>query len=334
MKDGELIEEKIPSPKIERNKGKSLLSFPNEYVVVDIETTGLSPVYDSIIEISSIKYKDNKKIDIFSSLVQPDDFFELYENEEDFSYLPKFITSLTGITDDMLKEAPKTKDVLEQFIDFIGDNILIGHNVNFDINFLYDNINNLLEKELSNNFVDTMRLSRRINSDLDHHRLSDLAVLYSLDYSGAHRSLNDCELTQNCYINMRKQVVSIYGSENDFIEKINSKKYHSVHASDIQTNKDADRKSPVYGKVFVFTGKLEKMNRKDAMQLVANLGGELGDNVTKKTNYLVLGNNDYCTTIKDGKSSKQKKAEKLKQDGFDIEIIPEDVFYEMISGEY
>lgn len=75
------------------------------------------------------------------------------------------------------------------------------------------------------------------------------------------------------------------------------------------------------------------MPRKNAMQIVADLGGINGDNVTKKTNFLILGNNDYCKSIKDGKSSKQKKAEKLKLSGQDIEIIPESVFYDLIESE-
>ena len=76
---------------------------------------------------------------------------------------------------------------------------------------------------------------------------------------------------------------------------------------------------------------LEKMARKDAMQIVVDLGGLVGNSVTKKTNYLILGNNDYCSSIKGGKSSKQKKAESLKLAGNDIEIISENVFYDMIS---
>ena len=75
------------------------------------------------------------------------------------------------------------------------------------------------------------------------------------------------------------------------------------------------------------------MPRKEAMQLVANLGGINGDSVTKKTNYLILGNNDYCKAIRDGKSNKQKKAEKLKLEGHDIEILPETVFYELLELE-
>ena len=74
------------------------------------------------------------------------------------------------------------------------------------------------------------------------------------------------------------------------------------------------------------------MERKYAFQVVVNLGGIPSDNVTKKTNLLVLGNNDYCKTIKDGKSSKQKKAEQYIIDGLDIEIVPESVFYEIIEN--
>ena len=83
-------------------------------------------------------------------------------------------------------------------------------------------------------------------------------------------------------------------------------------------------------KLCVFTGTLERMLRKDAMQAVVDLGGQVGNSVTKKTNYLILGNNDYCPLITEGKSSKQKKAESLKLAGNDIEIISEDVFYDMI----
>ena len=75
------------------------------------------------------------------------------------------------------------------------------------------------------------------------------------------------------------------------------------------------------------------MQRKEAMQIVADLGGIPGDGVTKKTNYLMLGNNDYCKTIKDGKSSKQKKAEKLILEGADLQIISEQVFYDLILEE-
>lgn len=88
---------------------------------------------------------------------------------------------------------------------------------------------------------------------------------------------------------------------------------------------------PIFQKVFAFTGTLERMTRREAMQQVVNCGGLIGNGVTKQTNYLVLGNNDYCKSIKDGKSNKHKKAEKMQLDGFDIAIISEDVFCDMIQ---
>ena len=106
-----------------------------------------------------------------------------------------------------------------------------------------------------------------------------------------------------------------------------------VRSKDISTeNTEFDETHPLYGKLCVFTGTLEQMKRKEAMQRVGDLSGSVADSVSKKTNYLILGNNDYCPLIKDPdkKSSKQKKAEKLKLAGNDIEIISENVFYDML----
>ncbi len=313
---------------IRENKGKSLLDAPNSYCVIDIETTGLSPNCDSIIEVAAIRYQNHQIVDTFSSLIKPDDFDE--EFSENGWYLYDFITELTGITDDMLKNAEKTGKVLSKYRDFIGNNILVGHNVNFDINFLYDNFKYYLNYNFTNNFIDTMRISRRIIPDLPHHRLQDLVKFFNIDYSNAHRAAKDCLLTAECYFKLIEMIKLQYGTIEAFKDAV-TYKYKGIKASDISALTDSfDTSHPIYGKVCVFTGTLEKMLRKDAMQIVANLGGINADNVTKKTNYLILGNNDYCKTIKDGKSAKQKKAETLKLKGQDIEIIPENVFYDMI----
>ena len=118
-----------------------------------------------------------------------------------------------------------------------------------------------------------------------------------------------------------------------FTRKINVKKERVSARDIIPQTEDFDETHPLYNKVCVFTGVLEKMERKKAMQIVANLGGVCGDSVTNKTNYLILGNNDYCKSIKGGKSSKQKRAEELKIKGNDIEVISEDVFYDLIEED-
>ena len=307
-------------------KGKSLIASPDSFIVLDIETTGYLPEWDHIIEVGAIKYDHGVEIARFSSLIQPPFVDE--------GYIDPYITELTGITNEMLASAPAIENILPKLYDFLGNSIIIGHNVNFDINFLYDNFEEILEKPLSNDFIDTMRLSRNLHPEEKHHRLSDLCERYALDYSSAHRSIKDCELTFSCYNKLLSEINDTFDNFDSFLQSRIKHSSQGVKAKDIHSEKtEFDITHPLYGKVCVFTGTLEKMLRKEAMQLVANLGGINGDSVTKKTNYLILGNNDYCKTLKDGKSSKQKKAEKLKLEGNDIEILPETVFYELLESE-
>lgn len=302
-------------------KGNSLLEFPSEYTLIDLETTGLSPEYDSILEVCAMRVRNNKITDTFSSLVKSGSYI----------YVDEFITSLTGITEDMIVNAPPIEVVFPKFIDFIGDDVVIGHNINFDINFIYDESMRILKKAFSNDFIDTMRISRRLHPDQRHHRLSDLSEKYSISYVGSHRAKKDCEITKDCYDMLASEILQNYGSYNNFIEYIATLS-RGVRAKDIATTvHDFDTSHPLYEKVCVFTGKLERMTRKEAMQVVADLGGINSDTVTKKTNFLILGNNDYCSSIRDGKSTKQKKAEKLLLEGQDITTIPEDVFYEIVG---
>lgn len=310
-----------------RDKGNSIVDFPNSYCVVDIETTGLDFDYCGIIEISALKVINGEKTDVFSSLINPG-----YKIDE-------FITDLTGITNDMLSSAPSIESVLPKFIEFVGDLVLVGHNIaSFDSNFIYDNIKKSLHKDFKNDYVDTMRISRLILKDISHYRLSDIADFYKIDKKGAHRAENDCHITFEVFKALKSSCIENYGSVDDFknilAQKRANKKY--LRASDILcevSNDDIDITNPFYEKVCVFTGTLERMPRREAMQIVKNLGGEVGDGVTKKTNYLILGNNDFCKTIKDGKSSKQKKAEKLILEGNDLEIISENVFYSLIEED-
>ncbi len=305
-------------------KGNSIISFPSSYCMIDLETTGYSPLWDEIIEIAAIKYSDGQEVDRFHTLVKP--------HRERIS---TFITELTGITNEMLTDAPQLSSVIAQFDAFLGDSIIMGYNVSFDVNFLYDAYEEYLGKPLPNDHVDCMRMARRLYPEMQHHRLCDVSTKLGVTNERAHRAMSDVEATQACYLLLEKEALEKYGTEDEFKKLWRKKDKRSnrglaktiVAFDDIKIDPD----NPLYGKVCVFTGKLEKFERKDAMQIVANLGGINGDGVTKKTNYLILGNNDYCSTIKDGKSSKQKKAEQYKLDGYDIEIIPESIFYEMIS---
>lgn len=301
--------------KLRPEKGRSIIAFPSSYTMIDIETTGLDSRYCEIIEISALRYDGGSLADSFSTLVKPS------------RPISDFITQLTGITNDMVADAPDIASAIKQFHSFVKDDILVGYNVNFDINFLYDVLSDSCGLSLSNSFVDVMRIARKLHPEWKNHKLQTAAAYFGIA-SEAHRSFADCETCNSCYTALASEAIAKHGDFDSFADSFT---YRQASAKDIIATTDSfDESHPLFGKVCVFTGTLEKMVRKDAMQLVANFGGTCGDNVTAKTNFLILGNNDFCSSIKDGKSSKQKKAEALILKGSDIEILSENVFYEMV----
>ncbi len=400
--------------------GQSLLTFSNDYVVIDLETTGLSPLFCEIIELSGARFRNNTLIDTFSSLVKP------------LAPIPEIIQNLTGITDKMVETAPYIETILPGFLEFIGDDIVIGHNITFDIRFLQHNCKNILDVNFNNDYIDTLRLSRKYIKDTENHKLSTLAQHFGITPTAEHRALADCITTNDIYRNLQKIVLkeenslisqfknaghildnktvvfkgspsllslSSYNticqnaggtfsttffsdktdyivfarntynkylrgdysknmeksmllaqkgqlqilSEEDFFDLFNvvQPKKHFYKSSikfDIKSmspeNNEFDETHPLFDKVCVFTGTLDKMARKDAMQCVLDLGGKIADNVTKKTNYLILGCNEFFKSIKDDKSSKHKKAEEYMLKGFDIKIIDENIFYSLLEDPY
>ena len=299
-----------------RVKGNSLIEKPVNYTIIDLETTGLDSFYDDIIELAAIKVRDNVIVDKFQKLVKPD--FPVC----------KFIEELTGITNEMLLNEKRIENTLPSFLDFIGDDIVIGHNVNFDINFICDSLHKIKKGPFKNDFIDTMRLSRRLHPEIRHHRLCDLVERYNIEVNNAHRALFDCETTYQVYNHIWEEV----NAANIDISLTRSS-YQQIRANNIVASGEPDPLNPFYEKTVVFTGALSRCLRAEAMQLVANIGGINGDSVTKKTDYLVLGNVDYKDAKANKKSSKYLKAEQLILKGQELEIISENVFFEMLSQE-
>lgn len=307
-----------------RNKGQSLLKIPLDYTLIDIETTGYDTRYDSIIEIGCIKYRDNKEIERYSSLVQP-----LPYDAKGEKYIPEFITKLTGITDEMLSKAPKFETAAEEVWHLLKGELLVGHNVNFDINFLYDHFINFNSEYIFNNdFVDTLRLARIALPDLQHHRLEDLDNYFNINMNH-HRAIGDCEITYLVLQELSKVISEKH------IDLSKSRRYNfdkkDLRSIAPENSEDFDISHPLFDKYCVFTGKLEQYSRKDAAQIVVNLGGHCENGVTRKTNFLVVGDFDYFSGVKNGKSSKMKKAEDLILQGQDLQIITETVFYDLIT---
>lgn len=302
-------------------KGKSLIALPSSYVVIDTETTGLDPDFDSIIEVSAVRFADGQMVGSFSSLVN-------YGCQID-----EFITELTGITNEMLDEAPGPETVIPHFLEFVGNSILIAHNANFDINFLYDAAMAYGGGPLTNNFVDTLRIARKVFRSLQHHRLSDIAEACGIDQAQAHRAEADCLVTGQCYEIMRGKILAEQ-TEEEFVRyfKPTNNHYAGILASLTAETDDIDDSNPIFGKHVVFTGALSRMERKDAFQIVLNLGGIPQDSITTKTNFLVIGNTDYAKNVKNGRTGKMKKAESYQKKGLEISILSENAFFDMIDG--
>ena len=147
----------------------------DDYCVLDTETTGLSAYYDEVIEIGILRVRNNELVDYYSQLIQP-------ENEID-----PFITSLTGITNEMVACMPSIKDVKDDVLSFIGTDIIIGHNTAFDLHFLDAGF----DETINNCYMDTLQFARKVYPELNHHGLSYLTRYLGLS-SNEHRSISDC----------------------------------------------------------------------------------------------------------------------------------------------
>ncbi len=314
--------------KTNRDKGKSIVQFPEDFTIIDLETTGLDPNYDDIIEIGAIKVRSNEIKDTLEIPVLPSD-------DEDFE-LPSFIESLTGISTNFLKEnGSPTAESLNRLLNFINDDIVFGYNIAFDINFIYDKTLSNLDKKFKNDYVDIMRIARRTMPELKHHRVKDMIKVLNIGDEEAHRALSDCNQEIQIYNLLKDKIASDTGIEaflNSFNYKNGSSHSASVKAKDIRTtNIRFDESNPFFNEHVAFTGGLDTITRKEAMQIIKDLGGLPQDSVTKQTDYLLLGDNFYLSQLKDGKSTKYKKALKYKQDGQSIEIINESVFFDMLT---
>lgn len=164
---------------------KTLLSELNlhTFIAFDFETTGLDPGRDRIIEIAAIKFEEGEPRDRYVTLVNPE------------MSIPSFITGITGISNDMVVDAPKEEQIVESFLKFIGNAPMVAHNTPFDVSFL----NGLAERHgralPERNYYDTLPLSRTFLFFQPTHNLSALSDFYGFSTEGAHRAEYD---TENC----------------------------------------------------------------------------------------------------------------------------------------
>ncbi|WP_051236699.1 PolC-type DNA polymerase III [Paenibacillus pinihumi] len=150
-----------------------------EYIVFDIETTGLSIINNKIIELAGVKMVGGKEIDRFETFINPHE------------KIPYHIQQLTSITDDMVVDAPELEPKLREFVEFIGDSVLVAHNARFDIGFIQAACKNIGLPELTNPVLDTLELARFLHPTMKNHRLNTLADKYKVGLENHHRAVDD-----------------------------------------------------------------------------------------------------------------------------------------------
>ena len=163
-------------------------NLDDTYVVFDIETTGLSKEKEMITEIGAVKVADGKIIDRFSTFVNPQ------------RPISAEITKLTGITDDMVKDAPTIENVLPEFLKFCEDTVLVAHNASFDTGFIRIAAERAGLGELHHTIVDTLELSRALLPELNKHKLDIVCEHLGVTLNGHHRAVNDAEATAEVFI--------------------------------------------------------------------------------------------------------------------------------------
>ena len=197
--------------------------FEDEFVVFDIETTGLSVLTSQIIEIGAVRIKSGEVLARFNKFVDP------------CVPIPEVITELTGIDDSMVQGADKIDVVLREFLDFVGDRLLIAHNANFDISFIRKASRDL-GYAFANPYLDTVTLSRYLNSDLKSHKLDAVAKYYNLGDFNHHRACDDAEILAHIFFAMtdkmeRFDIKSFEDLQRDMSENadpLKIKPYHQV----------------------------------------------------------------------------------------------------------
>jgi DNA polymerase III epsilon subunit family exonuclease len=275
-------------------------SDPLSFVAFDLETTGFNNAEDSIIEIGAVRVSAGEIVDRFQTFVNPD------------RSVPRSASSVNHITDDMLIDAPHIYEVLPDFLEFAGSDVLVAHNARFDSGFVAQACLRYRFK-YPKKYFDSMNLTF-FWPDLPDRKLSTLLHAACVENQNAHRALSDAEsLAQLMIISMNKEF-------NLPLPEGFDPGYSIEHFSgevDIVDNKLSKRR-------FVITGKIENYERSDFEKMILSHGGKCTQKASTATDFLVVGS--FPGLPKNYVSKAVINARKLIADGAKLQIIsPADV---------
>ncbi len=165
----------------------------DSFVVFDLETTGFYARKDRITEIGAVKIKNGVEVDSFSTFVNPR------------MPIPEEVTKVTNITNEMVREAPVIEDIFDDFLNFVGDSVLVAHNSDFDMSFIYK-VAKDMGKRVENTVLDTLELARVFYSDMKNYQLKTLCKEFNVPLVGAHRAVNDAAATAKVFVKMIDEI--------------------------------------------------------------------------------------------------------------------------------
>lgn len=175
------------------NTGKKVDCHISDYTVIDLETTDINVKTCEIIEVSAVKVRNDEIVEQFSLLVKPK------------KRISSMITSITGITNEMVENSPSIEEVLPKYLAFIGDDIILGHNVtSFDRNIIKNHCERLSLPPFMNDTFDTLSYARKCPLEVPNRKLTTLTEYFSVPHNNAHRALADCIANHYCYQQMKK----------------------------------------------------------------------------------------------------------------------------------
>lgn len=262
-----------------------------DYIIFDIETTGLNKQNDDVIQLSALKIVNDKIVDKLNTFVKPK------------IVIPEKITYLTGIKNDDVYDAPNIDEVINKFSTFIEDFPLVGHNIiNFDLPFLS-------EKGLiinGNSVIDTVPMSTFKLPNLKNHRLPTLKKYFGID-NLSHNALNDCETNWIVY------------------KKLRDNELQQVEINQVIID---DRLSGIR---FSITGQFIDTSRDEIIKSITEHGGKYTKAISGKTNYLIVGKQIDERSITKDHSKTELKAQEMINNGSSLEIINLAEYKQLIS---
>lgn len=316
-------------------KGNNIVDLVSDYIVLDVEATGVKMYSDFLIEFCGLKVRDGKVVDSFQTLIKPRKFFKLetdsekkvndyiIKDDQKIYYVDSDINKLTGISNQMLKDAPDEGEIIEKILDFIDDDIIVGHSIDFDIDRLNESAKTFLNKTLTNDYIDTNKISQYL-IDIPTHSLVNVSTYYGIEHDGAHRASIDCEMNVSVYEKQKQNIIEKHKSVQNFVDSINEvdkqktirrckksnnyyikknipKKYLSgkfkCAVNNLNENKFFD------GKICYVSGYMKNYHNDELKKMIISAGGYIQDKNNRFCDLVIMGNYN---------SKKQKKLARKK----------------------